>query len=81
MVKIQVFKKGFHTHIHLDYARVEFLSNKKKRQLTVEIKETLRRIYYNYKVYQYNYPKQNEAEEEEEKRVGVRRFIQYAPPA
>jgi len=29
-----------------------------------------------------NYPKQNEAEEEEEeKRVGVRRFIQYAPPA
>ena len=46
MVKIQVFKKGFHTHIYLDYARVEFLSNKKKRQLTVEIKETLRRIYY-----------------------------------
>ena len=87
MVKIQVFKKEFHTHIYLDYARAEFLSIKKKKkkkkegQLTVEIKETLRRIYYNYKVYQYNYPKQNEAEEEEEKRVGVRRFIQYAPPA
>ena len=26
MIEIQVFRKKFHTHIHLDYVRVEFLS-------------------------------------------------------
>ena len=25
-VRVQVFKREFHTHIHLDYARIEFLS-------------------------------------------------------
>ena len=27
---VQVSRRKFHTHIHLDYAKVEFLSKKKK---------------------------------------------------
>ena len=29
---IQVFKREFHTHIHLNYVKVEFLSCKKKKK-------------------------------------------------
>ena len=37
---IQVFRKDFHTHIRLDYIRVEFLSciNKKKNQYVLKYK-------------------------------------------
>ena len=31
-VRFQVFRKEFHTHIHLDWTRVEFLSCKKKKK-------------------------------------------------
>ena len=30
---VQAFKKEFHTYIHLDYARVEILSCKKKKKI------------------------------------------------
>ena len=30
--EVQVSSREFHTHIHLDYARVEFLSCKKKKK-------------------------------------------------
>ena len=32
MVGIQVFRREFHTHIHLDYAKVKFLSFIKKKK-------------------------------------------------
>ena len=34
-VGIQVFKREFHTYIHLDYARVKFLSCIKKKFTTL----------------------------------------------
>ena len=33
-VGVQVFKRKFHTHLHLDYAKLEFLSCKKKKDKT-----------------------------------------------
>ena len=33
--EVQVFRKEFHTHIHLDYVRVEILSCKKKKKKTI----------------------------------------------
>ena len=31
-VEVQVFRKGLHTHIQLDYVIIEFLSCKKKKK-------------------------------------------------
>ena len=49
MVGIQVFRSEFHTHIHLDYAKVKFLSfikKKKKIYLVLKKKElSIRDIY------------------------------------
>ena len=48
MVGIQVFRREFHTHIHLDYAKVKFLSfiKKKKIYLVLKTKElSIRDIY------------------------------------
>ena len=34
-VGIQVFKRELHTHIHLDYAKVEILSYKKNKKIKI----------------------------------------------
>ena len=36
-VGIQVFRRKFHTHRHLDYIRVEFLSCIKRKKLKIKI--------------------------------------------
>ena len=39
-VEVQVSKREFHTHIHLDLVRVKFLSCIKKKMGNVRIKKT-----------------------------------------
>ena len=51
--EVQVSRREFHTHIHLDYVRVEFLSCIKKKKKKHQNCEINKKCNENYKIQQY----------------------------